>query len=89
MYQPDVSRVPSHVKCGSCPLGDESVRANGKGEATGEQHSQRAELEQQVAKFICKETAITEEQALALIRDLGMNVNSLLREARKIKRPKK
>ena len=57
---------------------------------TDEQHSQRADVEQQLAKFICKETGITEEQALALIRDLGMNVNSLLREARKIcKRPKK
>ena len=36
--------------------------------------------------YLCLETGITEAEARSLIRDLGIDKNSLLREAREIRR---
>ena len=48
----------------------------------------RTKLETQMITYLCYETGITEDQARALIRDLGINKNSLLREAREIRKMK-
>jgi len=48
----------------------------------------RTKLETQMITYLCYETGITEDQARVLIRDLGINKNSLLREAREIRKMK-
>ena len=40
----------------------------------------------QMVIYLCLQTGITEDEAKALIRDLGIDRNSLLREARAILR---
>ena len=42
----------------------------------------RLKAEQEMARLLRRQTGIAEETALSLIRDLGLDRNSLLREAR-------
>ena len=46
--------------------------------------SARYGREHEMATYLCRETGVNEQQAQALIRDLGMELNSLLREAREL-----
>ncbi len=50
--------------------------------------TERAKLEAQIVMYLCLETGITEDQARVLIRDLGLDKNSLLREAREVRKLK-
>lgn len=47
---------------------------------------ERSRREREMAVYLCKETGITDAQARALIRDLGLELNSLLREARMLQK---
>ena len=46
------------------------------------QDSTRYRLEHEMAGYLCKETGIAEHEARALIRELGLELNTLLRQAR-------
>lgn len=48
--------------------------------------SARHGREHEMATYLCRETGVTEQEAWLLIRDLGMELNSLLREARELVR---
>jgi hypothetical protein len=49
---------------------------------------ERVKLEAQMVMYLVLQAKITEDQARSLIRDLGLDKNSLLREARAIRRSK-